>query len=199
MKKLALVLIIALLAIGLWAEEGAPVTVSGELTAEGVTNNKDVGWTKVKNKVTIGLFDIGTIELAPHYKYRAMPEHEIGLFAKLKAEYSMGIVTAGTSIESADPAAFNVSAKWKQDGAVFKTWKAWVDLEAGPVHFDVDAKFSMEKEVDFFQGVEFSGLYTLGPAEVRLGYLLTETAEGKVNGPAALTNGGIFGKFKVTY
>lgn len=203
MKRLALVLIVMLLTIGLWADEQeGPVSIEGEALAESWYNSEDDAFLKLQNKIVVKAFDIVTLEVKPGLKrYFLSEDNEFRLWQKLKIEYPVSFLTFGTSVESADPVKWLKSADYEPEGAVFEKWKTWVEAEAGPICFAVNGKFNIaDDDVDFFMGAELSAKYSSGPLEVAAGYLFTETAEGKEVGPDdPLTNGGMFVKAKLTY
>lgn len=197
MKGLAFFLIAFMFVIGAWAE--GPVTIDGELSVESIYNQTDLGYIKIENDLTVGLFDIITLTLEPYYERGFETYNELGLYAELAAEYKIGIFGFGSSIESTDSIVWSDADDWVQDGQLFDTIQSWLDIETGPLHFDVDFVFSLVEGEDAFQGAEFSGLYTFGPAEIRAGYLLTDVGMDKINAPDSLEKGGVFGSFALTY
>ena len=52
MKRLIVLALVILIGAVIWAEEGAPITISGEATAEGIYNPEDLGYVKLKNSLS---------------------------------------------------------------------------------------------------------------------------------------------------
>lgn len=201
MKRLGIVLLVLLLAAGLWAEEEKPLVSVGFLTDGYVIGNKDGGTVTAGQDVNL---DVGPFFADLTFDWTKTlwdgdntlaPAYVVG-YSQAFGAFTPGIKLSGDQSWSVDGKAWT--------GDIFSDLEPSLDIAIGKVGANLYADLSFEEGYDVFQTFDGSLFANVGPAVFRAGVLyMTAQAVtddvGYPNSPAAREGTNFYAKVSVEY